>query len=374
MSPPERAGADPFFELSLDLLAVAGFDGQFRRLNPMWTRTLGWSKEELFSRPIIEFVHPEDRERTLAARAGLKQGVPATALTNRYLCKDGSHRWLEWRSVSDVQAQVVYATARDVTQARLDEADRHRQREQLLSAERMASVGRLAAKVAHELNNPLAFILANLHAASNELASLPAPAEHRQELCEMLAESEQGAERIRVIVQGLSSFAQFQKTRGGPIHLADVLRQAMQLVSHELQHSARVVEAFGETPMVNADPASLTEVFANLLSNAAKAFRRPLSTRNEIRIRTWRDENDHAVVEVSDDGVGIPLELQATLFEPLSTRQERDRSLGLGLSLCHGLITEMGGTISFTSALNEGTTFRVTLPSADAVSGTAPTT
>lgn len=369
MVPPDRdtasASLDHFFELSLDLLAVAGFDGYFQRLNPMWTKTLGWSTDELFSRPIIEFVHPEDREATLGARHQLKEGVPLTGLTNRYLCKDGGHRWLEWRSVADARARVVYATARDVTDARREAEERQRVQQQLLSAEKMASVGRLAAKVAHELNNPLAFILANLRTAARELSSLSGPEDVRNDLTDMLAESEQGADRMRVIVQGLSSFARFQKERGGsPVQLREVLQQSILVVSHELHHSARLVEDYGDTPAVSADPSSLMEVFANLLSNAAKAFPTPSPEKNEIRIRTRRDDQGRAVVEVIDTGVGIAPELQARLFEPLSARRERDRHIGLGLSLCHGLITEMGGTISVTSAPGQGSTFRVELPAA----------
>ena len=87
-----------FFELSLDHICVAGFDGYFKRVNPSWTRTLGWTHEELLSRPSVEFVHPDDRERTLLARKRLREGELMGPLVNRYLCKDGSSRWLEWRS------------------------------------------------------------------------------------------------------------------------------------------------------------------------------------------------------------------------------------------------------------------------------------
>ncbi|HMJ12668.1 MAG TPA: PAS domain S-box protein [Polyangiaceae bacterium] len=107
--------AGDFFELLLDHVCVSGFDGYWKRLNPAWSRTLGFTQQELLSRPVIEFVHPEDREATLSARANLKRGEPLLTLTNRYLCKGGAYRWFEWKSVSDVPRQLVYAVARDVT-------------------------------------------------------------------------------------------------------------------------------------------------------------------------------------------------------------------------------------------------------------------
>src|SRR5579883_3479148 len=122
LHPPDDKGAAAFFEMTLDHLCVAGFDGYWKRLSPSWSRTLGWTPEEMMAVPLIEFVHPDDRAPTLAARARLKEGEPLLGLTNRYRCKDGSYRWFEWRSVSHVDRQLVYAVARDVTAQR--EAER----------------------------------------------------------------------------------------------------------------------------------------------------------------------------------------------------------------------------------------------------------
>src|SRR5450432_1813304 len=153
---------EDFFEMSLDNLCVAGIDGYFKRVNPSWTRTLGWTAAELLSRPSVEFVHPDDRASTLVGRKQLQMGSAMGPLTNRYQCKDGSFRWFEWRSIAHLDRGLVYASARDITEqklieARLSEAtlrerDLHRQ---LTIADRMASVGTLAGGVAHEINNPL---------------------------------------------------------------------------------------------------------------------------------------------------------------------------------------------------------------------------
>ena len=130
-----RAGMEhPFFELSLDLLCFADFSGYFRQLNPAWERTLGFSRAELTSRPSIEFVHPEDRERTLAQNRDVRAGRPARAFENRYRCKDGSYRWLLWNASPDEARQAIYAVARDVTERKQAEAERERLVGQLQAA------------------------------------------------------------------------------------------------------------------------------------------------------------------------------------------------------------------------------------------------
>lgn len=124
--PSAREQDQRFFELSLDLLCFADYSGYFRRLNPAWEGVLGFSRGELMSRPSIEFVHPDDRERTLAQNQCVKSGGEARAFENRYLCKDGSYRWLLWNAVTDVQRQEIYSVARDITERKEAEALRER--------------------------------------------------------------------------------------------------------------------------------------------------------------------------------------------------------------------------------------------------------
>jgi len=115
---------DRFFATSLDLLCQLNFNGYFRRLNPAWEKTLGFTRRELMSRPFIEFVHPDDRERTLAQNARVRKGGHAVDFENRYLCRDGSHRWFRWNAAADATGKVVYSVARDVTERKLAEAER----------------------------------------------------------------------------------------------------------------------------------------------------------------------------------------------------------------------------------------------------------
>lgn len=137
------AEEDRFFTISIDMLCVLDFTGTFKRLNPAWERTLGFTREELMSRPFIEFVHPDDRERTLAQNARVRGGGQALAFENRYLCKDGSYRWLLWNAAPDTGGQVIYSAARDITASKRAEEERERLVRELQAA--LAEVNTLRA-------------------------------------------------------------------------------------------------------------------------------------------------------------------------------------------------------------------------------------
>lgn len=115
-----------FFSESIDLLCFLDFNGYFRRLNPAWERTLGFTREELMSKPFIEFVHPDDRERTLRQNAAVRAGGRALSFENRYMCKDGSFRWLRWNASPDAPESVIYSVARDVTETKKADEEREK--------------------------------------------------------------------------------------------------------------------------------------------------------------------------------------------------------------------------------------------------------
>jgi len=125
---------DRFFAVAIDLLCVLDFNGYFKRLNPAWEKALGFTIAELQSKPFIEFVHPDDRERTLRQNREVRTGGRALSFENRYLCKDGSHRWLLWNAAPDFGQQVIYSVARDVSERKLAEAERERLLQELRAA------------------------------------------------------------------------------------------------------------------------------------------------------------------------------------------------------------------------------------------------
>jgi PAS domain S-box-containing protein len=363
--------ADEFFRTSLDHLCVTGFDGWFRRLNPSWTRTLGWTEEELLSRPVLDFIHPEDRERTLEARQRLHDGKEMGPLVNRYRCKDGTYRWFEWRSIGHPDRRLVYAAARDISDQK--QAEEHlrqsRAREeklqrQLIFADRKASVGTLAAGVAHEINNPLAFVIGNITLILEELERLDLPPEQRTNLLEMASDIRTGAERIRKIVRGLKTFSRAPVEQLSVFDVRPVLEQSINLAFNEIRHRARLVKDYGRSPFVQADEARLGQVFVNLLVNAAQAIAEGDADANEIRIVTATDESGRAVIEVRDTGPGIPAAIIDRIFDPFFTTKPQGVGTGLGLSICHNIVTGLGGELTVASAEGVGSTFRVTLPAA----------
>jgi two-component system cell cycle sensor histidine kinase/response regulator CckA len=372
------SGGTEFFEMSLDLLSISGFDGRFKRINPSWSKTLGWSAEELMSRPLIEFVHPDDRAATLVGREGLKANQPLIGLNNRYICKDGSYRWLEWRSVSHAEREVVYGVARDVTKQR--EAERvlreakelqERMQRQLILSDRLASVGMLAAGVAHEINNPLAYVVANLDLLLEEMNEVGGtPLYPRvEEWAEAVREAREGSDRIRKIVRGLKTLSRAEEERRSVVELRPVLELSVNMAFNEIRHRARLVKDYGETPLVEADDARLGQVFINLIVNAAQAIPDGDSEANEIRIVTSTDAQGRAVVEVLDTGPGIPAGVLPHVFDPFFTTKPIGVGTGLGLSICHSIVTSLGGEITASNREGRGACLRVVLaPAAPRIS------
>jgi PAS domain S-box-containing protein len=365
--------ANDFFEMALDHVAVAGSDGYFKRINPAWSRTLGWSREELMSRPIIEFVHPDDREETLVGRGRLLDGGDLGPVVNRYLCKGGGHRWFEWRSVAELDKGLIYAAARDVTvqkQAEIDlkqsmERERQLQR-QLMFADRMASVGTLAAGVAHEINNPLAYVTGNLDLLLEDLAGLEdrLPRERLDDLVAMAADAREGAERIRRIVGGLRTFSRADEEDRKVIELRPLLDVAVNMTFNEIRHRARLVREHGRVPAVLADDARLCQVFINLLINAAHAVGEEPGPEHEIRIVTATDEEGRAVITIEDSGPGIAKDILPRIFDPFFTTKAVGFGTGLGLSICHNIVRSLGGDLTARNRPGRGASFRLALPPA----------
>jgi PAS domain S-box-containing protein len=244
----------------------------------------------------------------------------------------------------------------------------------LVFADRMASVGTLAAGAAHEINNPLASVIANLDVAIEELrVSGDTPLSERlKELERLVLEARGGADRIGTIVRGLMTFSRADEERSAVVDVKSVLASSASMALHEIRQSARIVEEYGAIPLVFADEARLGQVFIDLLVNAAQAIGRGNAAGHEIRITTSTDSAGRAVVEVRDTGSGIPPEILGRVFDPFFTTKPMHRGAGLGLSICHNIVTGMGGEVGACNNDGPGATFRVVLPPAPAAPSSPP--
>ncbi len=253
-----------------------------------------------------------------------------------------------------------------------DLTDRKRMEAQLRLADRMVSVGTLAAGVAHEINNPLSFVMSNLDLVAEELRAQAdvVTAPPMGELLELINEARDGAERVRTIVRGLKTFSRADEERRRPLEVAAVIELSINMAWNEIRHRARLVKDFGTAPLVEADETRLAQVFINLLVNAAQALPEGNADTNQIRILVSTDSAGRAIVEIHDTGAGIPPASLQHIFDPFFTTKHIGEGTGLGLSICQGIVTGLGGEITVESALGVGTTFRVALPPARAPEAT----
>ncbi len=253
--------------------------------------------------------------------------------------------------------------------ARLEESLQQLQatQDQLLFADRLATLGRLAAGVGHEINNPLAYVLSNLRYIQDELSRMEgAPSEdERRELLSAIAESHEGAERVRLIAQDLKVLSRPDGVAHGLVELGTVVHSAAKMAAHEIRHRARFVEDCAGAPPVRGNGSRLIQVLLNLLINAAHAIEPGRVEANEIRVVARESAPGRVTVEVSDTGSGIPPEVLPRIFEPFFTTKAVGVGTGLGLPVCQGIITSLGGELTVESTPGQGTTFRITLPVAE---------
>ena len=250
-----------------------------------------------------------------------------------------------------------------------DITERKRLEAHALVTGRMASIGMLAAGVAHEINNPLAFVLANLDFVAQEIARhvalAPADARDFVEASNALREAQAGAERVRTIVRDLKALSSADDGQRGVVDVQQTLNSTATMAGNEIRHRARLVKDYGPEPLQVAGNASqLGQVFLNLLINAAQAIPEGAAERNEIRIATRLDGKGRVVIDVTDTGSGMTAQTHRNLFTPFFTTKANGAGTGLGLSICHKIVAAHHGEIQVETELGKGSTFRVCLPAA----------
>jgi signal transduction histidine kinase len=261
------------------------------------------------------------------------------------------------RDASGAVVRVVGAST-EISEQRLAET-------RLARAERVASLGMLAASIGHEINSPLSYATSNLERLGLLLqrAEQHLPAGLFRELADCAVEARDGAERVAATVRSLRDASRADVERG-LVDVRAVVARALRLAGTELRYRARLSSDIAELPRVLANEGQLAQVFVNLLQNAAHAIAEGKAEQNEIRVRA-RTDGAEVVVEIEDTGVGMAPEVRAHIFEPFFTTKRVGEGTGLGLSICLGLLKGMGGSIDCDSEPGRGSTFRVRLPIAE---------
>jgi signal transduction histidine kinase/ActR/RegA family two-component response regulator len=317
------------------------------------------SLDQLRGRQIVDFLQPVEEE-TAARPIAVPFGDPLPG-TYRVRAMDGSFRTFEVSKPQGVTfegASARMSVARDVT-------ERDALRQQLVLADRMTQLGFLAAGVAHEINNPLAYALTALDLAGKELVRGRSDAVARE-----LAIVREGAERVRAITRDLRMFSRGGEECVEAVDVSEVLRATVDLAAANVRTAGRLVTELGPLPTVLGDAARIGQVFMNLLVNALDAIRDRDPSLGRIHVHAFTDVVGQAVVEVEDNGRGIPPDVLPHIFEPFFTTKAPLTGTGLGLAICERIVGDLGGRIEARSPPGHareaegasGALFRVTLP------------
>ena len=361
---------DRFFDVSLDMLCIAGFDGYFKRVNPAWQRILGYTEQELLGRPYMDFVHPDDRHATNAQAKTLSDGREVITFENRYRHKDGTIRWLLWTSAPIPDKQIIYAAARDITERKeAEETLGTLVRELELSKSRAEGAteakSAFLANMSHEIRTPLTAILG--------MTSLALDTKLTSEQKDYLTTVRSSAEALLDVVNDVLDFSKIEAQRidleSTQFDIRETVGDAAALLAHRAAEKGLelLIDIASDTPAgVIGDPGRLRQVLLNIVGNAVK-----FTSKGEVVVHVTL-EPEHVGDDgrvwlnfaVSDTGIGIPQDKLAHVFEAFTqadaSTTRRYGGTGLGLAIARRLVELMGGRLSVTSEEGRGSTFYFT--------------
>jgi len=356
-----------FFMLSIDMFAIAGFDGYFKLVNPAWERTLGYTQAEMLAKPFLDFVHPDDRESTLSEVAHLASGEETVSFENRYLAKDGSYRWLMWNSTPMPQQKLIYAAARDITEWKRAQSRIEKLRVEAEEANRAKS--EFLARMSHEIRTPL-----NVVIGMGDLLERTTLDRSQQQYVRVF---QKAGNTLLTLINDILDLA---RVESGRIALEEIdfdlnalLEAAVEIMSVRAEEKGLELsyEIEPGTPRhVRGDPNRLRQVLINLISNAIK-----FTAQGSVRVTAGLAGSESKLrFSVADTGIGIAADKLEVIFDSFTqadaSTTRRYGGTGLGLAICKRLVELLGGRIWVESAPGTGATFHFTMkfsPAANAV-------
>lgn len=340
------------FELSLDMLCVAGLDGYFKQVNPAFMRILRYSREELLARPFVDFVHPDDRDMTIAEVEKLNRGEPAVDFVNRYRTRDGRYLWLSWRAAPLTGLGYIYAVARDITH---DKETQALMIEQAHALERSnADLEQFAYTASHDLRAPLRGIEHLVQWIEQDMPdSVP------EKVHDHIEHLRQRVRRMDSLIEDLLAYYRSghmdeQPSRVDVAALVEGIRQIL------APPPGFTVRAEGAVESIETARAPLELVLRNLIGNAIKHHDR---TEGTVTVRTTA-RNGRYEFAVEDDGPGIPREHLERVFAMFSQLKPRDQveGTGMGLALVRRIVERHGGEVYAEPRAGRGSVLRFTWP------------
>ena len=345
-------------EAAPDAVVVVNQDGLVF-VNPAQLRLVGYdSFEQLAAVPLSQRLHPDDAAAVQARIRSITAGARLPPRELRLRHRDG-----HFVPVEAVDMRVEWDGKPAMLSFVRNLSERRQMQTQLVQTDRTTAIGTLAAGVAHEINNPLAYVLLNLQYLLRELPRFDGSPSRLEQLIDRLDEARHGTERVSTIVRDLRAFSRTSEDEQSAVDLRLVIGAAVKVAESQITARAKLVEDFAEgVPAVCANAARLEQVFLNLLTNAAQALPEGNKELQTVRVSLRVDDTGKVVAEVADTGAGIAPELLDRVFDPFFTTKPVGVGTGLGLPICHSIVTALGGEIKVESTLGKGSVFRVVLP------------
>lgn len=344
---------EQFFERSPDLLCIAGYDGYFKKVNAAVSHTLGYSPEELYARPINDFVHPDHKEATARARYELTRSKPLQAFENKYLTKNGETIWLSWTSLSLESDQEIFAIAKNVTHKKRLEADRNAL---LADVTRINdAMLRFQALSSDDLRSPVISLLALFELLDPSKINDP-------ETLRLIEVIQYAGEKIRAALDGYVNSLTEKATlemHARDINLQQCLDEVVESVAILIHTSKATIKAdFSEAPRIKFNKAYMKSIYLNLISNAIKYARPDVPPVIEIRSLPKQGKT---LITVSDNGTGFdPAEIEGRIMQ-WHVDGVYHPSKGIGLYLVHKQVSAFGGVVEISSEHHVGTTISIYL-------------